>query len=363
MSVFKDKTTGLWTANASYSDWKGVTQKKQKRGFATKREAVEWKRDFLNRYADNLNMTLGKFVEIYAEERRPRLKLNTWLTKEHIIETKILPYFADKPMNEITARDIIRWQNTLIEMRTDLGKPLSGTYLKTIHNQLTAIFTHAYKFYGLTSNPSTKAGSMGKRDADEMSFWTRDEYALFAKSAMQDQMTFYAYEVLYWSGMRLGEMLALTLNDINFMRKTIRVNKSYQRLQGEDVITDPKTKKSKRVITIPDQLCLELKQYAAMQYDLDPEERLFKISKSTLSKHLKSNAKEAGLNQIRIHDLRHSHVSLLIELGFSAVAIADRLGHESVEITYRYAHLFPQRQVEMASKLDSEMKVDSYEEE
>ena len=65
--------------------------------------------------------------------------------------------------------------------------------------------------------------------------------------------------------------------------------------------------------------------------------------------------KEAGLKRIRIHDLRHSHVSLLIELGFSAVAIADRVGHESIEITYRYAHLFPSKQAEMANKL-SELK-------
>jgi len=67
-------------------------------------------------------------------------------------------------------------------------------------------------------------------------------------------------------------------------------------------------------------------------------------------------AKAAGVKRIRIHDLRHSHVSLLIEMGFSALAIADRVGHESVDITYKYAHLFPSKQQEMAQKLDMERK-------
>ena len=65
---------------------------------------------------------------------------------------------------------------------------------------------------------------------------------------------------------------------------------------------------------------------------------------------------EAGVKRIRIHDLRHSHISLLIDMGFTALAIADRVGHESIDITYRYAHLFPTRQAEMADKLDMERK-------
>ena len=65
----------------------------------------------------------------------------------------------------------------------------------------------------------------------------------------------------------------------------------------------------------------------------------------------------SGVKRIRVHDIRHSHVSLLIDMGFSAVAIADRVGHESIDITYRYAHLFPSKQAEMANKLDDERMV------
>ena len=91
-------------------------------------------------------------------------------------------------------------------------------------------------------------------------------------------------------------------------------------------------------------------------YKVKPTDRIFEVTKYYLHHEMDRGAKEAGVKRIRIHDLRHSHVSLLIEMGFSAVAIADRVGHESIDITYRYAHLFPTRQTEMADRLDMERK-------
>ena len=89
-----------------------------------------------------------------------------------------------------------------------------------------------------------------------------------------------------------------------------------------------------------------------MQYGLTKKDRIFTVTKSYLHHEMDRGAKAAGVKRIRIHDLRHSHISLLIDMGFSAVAIADRVGHESIEITYRYAHLFPSKQKEMANRLD-----------
>ena len=153
---------------------------------------------------------------------------------------------------------------------------------------------------------------------------------------MDKPVSFYAFEMLYWCGIRLGELLALTPEDFDFQNRKLRINKSYQRIKGKDVITDPKTKKSNRTIEMPDFLCEEMQDYLRMLYDQKSDERIFTISKSYLHHEMDRGVKETGLKRIRIHDLRHSHVSLLIELGFSAVAIADRVGHESIEITYRY---------------------------
>jgi integrase len=356
MAVVKDKVAGTWYVQVRYDDWQGKRQRRKKRGFATKRDAQAWERNFLQKQTDDLDMAFGQFIKLYEEDRRPRLRENTWLTKEHIIEKKLMPYFGDTPMNEIDAKSIIRWQNTLIGKTDENGKTYSATYLKSIHNQLTAIFTHAYKYYGLKNNPASKVGSMGKKNADEMKFWTREEYAAFSKAAMREARFYYPYEVLYWCGLRLGEMLALTYGDIDFERQTIRVNKSFQSIHGEPVVTEPKTAKSKRVVAMPANLASEMREYMAIQRSYELDERMFHVSKSSMNNRLKRFAAEAEVKPIRVHDLRHSHVSLLIELGFSAVAIADRVGHESIEITYRYAHLFPTRQADMANSLDCQME-------
>ena len=147
-------------------------------------------------------------------------------------------------------------------------------------------------------------------------------------------------------------MLALTPADFDFEKGTVKISKTYQRIKGEDMITSPKTKKSTRTVQMPDFLCTEMQEFFDMQYGLKRKDRIFNITKSYLHHEMDKGSKAAGVKRIRIHDLRHSHISLLIDMGFSAVAIADRVGHESIEITYRYAHLFPSKPKEMAIKLD-----------
>ena len=301
-----------------------------------------------------MDMSFESFVDIYKNDIRSRIKETTWLTKVNIIDKKILPYFGKRKISEIQTKEVIAWQNDLLRQKDKTGKPYSECYLKTIHNQLSAIFNHAVRFYALRTNPAAKAGNMGNEKRKEMLFWTKEEYLRFADVMMDKPVSFYAFEMLYWSGMRLGELLALTPSDFDFQNSTVTINKSYQRLHGEDVITTPKTKKSNRTIKMSEFLAEEMQEYIKMQYEIEPTDRLFPISKSYLHREMERGCKETGLQKIRIHDLRHSHVSLLIELGFSAVAIADRLGHESIEITYRYAHLFPSKQNEMANKLNHE---------
>lgn len=301
-----------------------------------------------------MNITFKSFVEIYKDDLKDRLKLNTWLMKNNVIDNKITPYFKNKKMSAIKVSDIIAWQNEMIAYRDEKGKPYSPTYLKTIHNQLSAIFNHAVRFYDLPSNPAAKAGNMGKEKSKEMLFWTKEEYLKFSEAIMDKPASFYAFEVLYWCGLRIGELLALTLDDVDFEKKTIRINKSYQKIEGKDVLTDPKTPKSNRTIQMPDFLCEEIKEYANSLYGITPKDRLFDVSKGYMHHEMDRGSKIAGVKRIRIHDLRHSHVSLLIDMGFTALAIADRVGHESIDITYRYAHLFPTKQKEIAEKLDME---------
>ena len=169
---------------------------------------------------------------------------------------------------------------------------------------------------------------------------------------MDKPISYYAFQMLYWTGIREGELLALTPADFDFEKGTVKISKTYQRIKGEDMITSPKTKKSNRTVQMPDFLCTDMQEFFNMQYGLKRKDRIFNITKSYLHHEMDRGAKAAGVKRIRIHDLRHSHISLLIEMGYSAVAIADRVGHESINITYNYAHLFPSTQSDMADKLN-----------
>lgn len=353
MKAEKDKKTGKWLIQYRYTDWQGKRRKSTKRGFATKREAEEWLRNFLITQKADFDMKFEDFWKMYCADMETRLREHTMRTKKYIVELKILPYFGNKRVNDITAADIRQWQNELIKMGYSL------TYLKTINNQLSAIFNYAVRYYDLKSNPCAKAGSMGKSKAEEMDFWTGEEFRKFIDSVMNKRLSYMAFMTLYWTGMRMGELLALNPKDVDLEKRTISITKSYQRLGKKDVITPPKTPKSKRVITIPEFLAADIKDYMDSLYELQENDRLFPITKYYLEHEMQRGIKESGVKRIRIHDLRHSHASMLIELGFSPLEIANRLGHEKVETTLNtYAHLYPNKQTKLAERLDSEYRED-----
>lgn len=237
MPAYKNKENNSWYVVTQYTDWTGERKQKCKRGFSTRREALEWEQKFQQQSAGDLDMTFEAFVEIYTTDLKARLKESTWQTKEHIIRTKILPYFGKRKINEITTKDVIAWQNELLAYRDEKRKPYSQTYLKSLHNQLSAIFNHAVRYYDLHSNPAAKAGNMGNEERKEMLFWTKEEYQKFSEVMMDKPVSYYAFQMLYWTGIREGELLALTPADFDFEHGTVKISKTYQRFKGEDIIT------------------------------------------------------------------------------------------------------------------------------
>ena len=352
MAAYKDEERGTWYVSFHYYDWTGKNKRKLKRGFKTRREALEWEQHFRMKEEANLEMTFDDFVEAYTRDMKPKLKENTWNTKEAVVNSKILPYFKDKKMKDIKPTDIIQWQNQMIKLKNPQGVLFKPTYLKTIQSELSALFNHAVRFYELKENPVVKAGPLGKGKADEMLFWTKEEYLKFIEQVKDKPVSYYAFQILYWCSLRMGELLALTPADIDIPKSIIHITKSYQRIRGKDVITDPKTPKSKRDVVIPDFIRDELQEYMSRLYGITKKDRLFHITKTYLHHEMDRGAKKVGVQRIRIHDLRHSHVSLLINMGFTAVAIGSRVGHESSDITFRYAHMFPSEQKQMATMLN-----------
>lgn len=349
MGAEKDPKTGKWLIQYRYTDWQGRRRKSTKRGFLTKREAEEWLRSFLAVSQCNINMKFSDFLKLYYRDMEKRLREYTMRTKKYIMEMKILPYFGEKRISEITPADVRQWQNILMQ------EGYAETYLRTIHNQLAAVFNYGVKYYDLKSNPCTKAGCMGKANAEKMDFWTKQEFMGFIKATDYEPQSYMIFMLLYWTGMRIGEAFALTPNDIDIDSKVISISKSYQRIAKRDVITQPKTPKSKRKIKISGFLTKELKKYMESQGIHNKEERLFTITRYQLLCDMKKGIQASGVKNIRLHDFRHSHASLLVELGFSPLEIAERLGHEKIETTLNtYSHLYPGKQEKIAKRLEQE---------
>lgn len=350
MPVYKDEKRNTWYCKCNYKDWLGESKSKMKRGFATKKDAQQWEREFLQRQSASMDMKFASFVEVYFEDKAPRLKERSIMTKRILFETKIIPYFGEKQMNEITPVDIIKWQNAL------LNQDYKPTYLRMIQNQVTALFNHAERFYQLKENPCKKVDKMGRANAKELNFWTKDEYEQFIQGfTEEEEMYRIIFQMLFWLGCRVGELLALTSEDIDFESGTVSISKTYYRRNQTDYITPPKTESSNRKITIPKFLQEELKNFLDRQYGLTPEERIFPITDRAIQKKMKQKTELAKLKPIRVHDLRHSHIALLIEKGMQLLVIAQRVGHDSVNTTMNiYGHLYPNKQKQVADMLNAE---------
>ena len=297
MPVYKDEQRGTWYCLFYYEDWQGIKKKKQKRGFKTKKEALEWESNFKLSANANMDMTLGAFVEIYFRDKAGELKERSIKNKKYMIDVHILPYFESKPMNSITPSDIIQWQNIMRE------KGFAPTYLRMIQNQITALFTHASNIYNLANNPCKKVKKMGKSDADKIDFWTKEEYDKFIETFEVGSKYYVLFEVLFWTGCREGELLALNKSDIDFQNNKLHITKTYYRTERKDIITVPKTEQSVRTIDIPEFLKQEIQEYVSKLYGLSDNDRIFSIVAEAVQHMLKNHADKAGVKRIRVHSL------------------------------------------------------------
>lgn len=343
----------LWYFSVRYTDWTGERKRKKQEGFKTQREAKEAEADFLNSKRTDIDITFENLVKAYVENRNARIEQTTLATKGHMIRTKILPYFAKMPLSKIDTATVMNWQTELMNYRNPkTNKPYSQTYLRQMHNQLSTIFNFAIRYYGLSRNPAQLCGSMGKQNAEKFDFWTYDEFQKFIQAAKDDINAYTIYNLFFYSGMRMGELLALTLNDFDFDKCTVSINKSLAVIDGEQTTKKTKTEKSKRIVALPVPIMEMIKEYAGHLYEYNPANRLFISSKTSLHRDMRKYCEISGVRKIKVHELRHSHASHLIELGVSPLSISERLGHEDIKTTLNtYSHLYPNKQSEIAEIL------------
>ena len=343
MPSYYDEKTKTWFCKFYYTDYTGCSHQKKKRGFKLQREAKEWERSFLEHQQSSPDITFLTLYDNYIEDIEHRLKESTLKGKINVFKNRILPYFKEKPINAITPKDIREWQNAQI------AKKYSNAYLDRINNMMVTIMNYAVLYYHLQENPCNKAGHMGKRTRS-MKFWTLDQYNKVLQY-VTDITARIALQVLFYSGMRFGEMLALTLNDLDFENNTITIDKNLP--QNSKGTVTPKSENGTRVVTMPAAIMEELEAYTQRLYCLTGEQRIFTFTRSLIRGTMQRCSKQANVPFIRIHDLRHSPVSLLIDLEFTPHLIAERIGDTVQMVNNTYGHLYPNRHAEAAEKLNS----------
>ena len=336
-----------------------------KRGFQRQKDATKWQREELPDLIKKLTrgrvpdeeMTIEELTKEYMDFTRVRRRASTAEIKENIFDTKILPFFGKKKVYDISKNDVREWQDKLLKETKSDGKPYSTTYLRTINNQLSAMLNYAVTYHNLPSNPVLQVERIGtKQPEQEREFWTLDEYTKFSE-AIQDKVEYYyAFQVLFWCGLRMGELQALTKADVDLEEGTLNITNSYSKAEGEKGKT--KTKNSVRLVHMPKELTAEMEDYLGCIYGLEDEDLIFPLSKSDLHRAMYDGSKKAGVKRITIHGLRHSHISLLMNYVScaSVVDIAKRAGHKSPDITMIYAHRYSNKDEIIAEELDDMMR-------
>jgi integrase len=327
MPAYKDSKRGTWFVKFRYTDWQGNRKETTKRGFSTKREAKEYEEEYRHKLEGTSDMTFQSLYEIYLADRQQNVKESTYLSIKFAAHTHLLPCFGTMKLSDITPNAIRKWQN-------DIGrKGLKPSTVKQINRRLSAVLAFAVKFCGMQRNPMTVTGAQGSYER-RVEMWSKEEFDRFI-AEVESPIERPLFLLLYYTGMRIGEALALTRQDIDFEKSTINIDKTFNQNTGQ--VTTPKTKASIRTVTIPDMVADAIKALIDnLAYDC---KKVFPMPYSTIIYHYRKAIQRAGVRNLPIHCLRHAHVSYLISHGVPVTAIAKRVGHTSPQVTLSiYAH-------------------------
>ena len=363
----KSKTVKKITykCEGSFIDINGISHRYHKRGFSSSEEAQNWERVFMIKAKSEIDTNINylDLYEIYKTTKKGKIKDRSYADMDYLFKSIILPYWGKISIKKITLKKIEQWQTEILEMKysqknKNEEKAYSNRYIDSIQMQFKAVLRYGTHM-GYVTDIKLIAFKNVKRSNEikkEMLFWHPKEYNKFI-STVDEDVYIALFSVLYWCGLRLGEALALTWNDVDLKSATINISKSYSKHTRQ--FTSPKTENSYRSVLMPrrcfdsvEALYRSHKQYAGFcndrllfHFDKTLDENSIRIKKDRW-------IKESDLKRIRVHDFRHSHVSLLISLGFNPFDIAKRLGHTVEMVNNVYGHWFNDAQQKMVDKLN-----------
>lgn len=353
MAVYKDKERGTWYYQTRITLPDGTVKQKKKRGFKTKKEAQRAEALAVEEVESGPAYTFESVAREYEEWYAARRKLSSIKKTEYLLRVHILPKFGDRNLEDIRPRHIMDYY-------TEMMESVSAATLSRIHVVMSAVYKFAIKREYVRDNPVQVAGYPEVKESKVINYWTLDEFKQFIK-VVDDFQYYTLFMTLYYSGMRKGELLALTWGDIDFTENQINIDKTdYNR-----TIQTPKTESSIRKLMMPSfvmDLLRRLKLDKDKQFKQKSTYRVFgefheSIATSTLDRRFERYVKDSGVKKIRLHDFRHSHASYLINKGTVVSLIAKRLGHADVATTLNvYSHLYPSTEKEAILGMEDDFK-------
>lgn len=371
MAIYKEKN-GTYKVVYYHTNFEGERVMSTKRGFAKKSEAeffdCKMKRRNKSKQKDISGMMLEDFVnKYYFPAMEGQLKVKSLITKRHLIDTHILNVnnkpiasFKNKRLRDITVDEIINWQKEKQREKQDKGhkKGYSDGYLLSMRKELSAILNYAEKQYGWLKNPSVSVPRMGKfnKRVRKDDWWTIDEFDAFIDTVDKNSRYYIIWNVLFYSGIRLGELLALKRKDIDSKMGAIIVDETYARLEKQDMFSTPKTENSDRIVYLPNDVMDLLTNYLSMHPDIQDNDRIFPICHRAVEQAFARHIKKSNSRYITVHCLRHSHCAYLISLGVSMSVISVRMGHKDEIVTSQvYAHVYNKDAMDVAQVLQVNM--------
>ena len=365
MPVYYNADKKTWYAMFYAKDYKSVNKKYKKTGFKKKKEAQEYEYEFKKKISKSVNMSFNSLYELYFEDYKKRHKPTAINTVETFFRLHILPFFDNIEISKINSYMIREWQNEMLEKKNENGKLFSENSKANIYAALKSMFNWAAKYQGLNENPCKNLGAFGsKKNRSEMKIWSVDDFNKFInlleiKNKEKDGKytdSIIIFKILFWTGLRIGEVLALTFYDIDLKEKFIDVNKTISHINKKDYITTPKTLGSVRKVILPENLISDLKLYFSKfeKQKILKSKRIFNSKKSQLRYILEKYSIQAEVKKIRLHDFRHSHASYLLFIQADITAISKRLGHDNLQTTINtYSHLYKDANKQLMKKLNT----------
>lgn len=280
--------------------------------------------------------------EEFSTYKKCKLKASSYRKLRDNFENHILPYFKDYNVEDINSRVYVTWMNEIDK------KDLAFSSKENIRSSISSMLDYAMEYYDLESNIVKRIGrfNKGKKKTKPADFWTLEEFETFI-SFVDEDLYKLLFKLLFFTGARLGELLALNWKD--YKGTYLNINKTLikEKLNGECIINAPKTPQSIRQIYLDDNSIKLLEEHRIKEKDKVGYKKDWYIfggpkplSHTTITRKKDNYCNISGIKKIKLHEFRHSHATLLYSKNIPVTAIADRIGHSDINVTANiYIHL------------------------